>query len=109
MNLNESVHYGGRRYVVVGFDPISVNPQRVYLRDGESGEEVTPLLTDLLGALHAEQEEDASVAPHCLACGAPLQSGLVYGGSLRCLECRESNVPLDPLLVAAWQANGAAF
>jgi hypothetical protein len=60
------------------------------------------------GEAELEQTDDVST-PACLACGAPLESGLVHLGSLRCLECRGSNVPLDPMLVAAWRATGAAF
>jgi hypothetical protein len=37
--------------------------------------------------------------PRCYACGAPLDAPLVNAGSLRCLDCRASNAPLDPQLV----------
>jgi hypothetical protein len=48
MKRNDTVIYDGRRYVVVGFDPMSVRPQRVYLRDPKSGEERTCLYDDLM-------------------------------------------------------------
>jgi hypothetical protein len=34
----------------------------------------------------------------CLACGAPMQPTLIHVGSLRCLECRAADQPLDPTL-----------
>jgi len=34
----------------------------------------------------------------CLACGGPIEETLLWVGSLRCLECRDSHRPLDPLL-----------
>ena len=37
-------------------------------------------------------------APRCFACGEPLDRPLVNAGSLRCLDCREANAPLDPRL-----------
>ena len=51
MELNDTLIYDGRRYIVVGFDPMSVRPQRVYLRDVTSGEEVTRLYEDLMSAV----------------------------------------------------------
>jgi hypothetical protein len=30
-------------------------------------------------------------------------------GSLRCLDCRDANAPLDPELVEQWQDGGAHF
>ena len=45
----------------------------------------------------------------CLACGKLLSSALARLGSLRCLECRESEAQLDPELVALWQQRGAPF
>ena len=48
MELNDTVIFDGRRYVVVGVDPMSVRPQRVYLRDLNGGEEVTRLYDDLM-------------------------------------------------------------
>jgi hypothetical protein len=47
MELNDIVVFAGRRFIVVGFDPMSVSPQRAYLRDVKTGEEV-PLLYDEL-------------------------------------------------------------
>jgi hypothetical protein len=38
----------------------------------------------------------------CLACGGPMEEPLKRLGSLRCLDCRDSQRPLDPSL-----ANGA--
>lgn len=37
-------------------------------------------------------------APRCFACGEPLDRPLVNAGSLRCLDCRATNAPLDPQL-----------
>ncbi len=51
MELSDVIFYDGRRYRVVGFDPLSVTPQRVYLRDLETGEEVTRLCEELLAAV----------------------------------------------------------
>jgi hypothetical protein len=48
MELNDIVVYDGRRYIVVGFDPMSVSPQRAYLRDVKTGEEVPLLYDDLM-------------------------------------------------------------
>jgi hypothetical protein len=55
----------------------------------------------------ATLELDAEVDErHCLACSRPVDDGV---GSLRCLDCREDNIALDPRLVAQWQATGAHF
>jgi hypothetical protein len=44
-------------------------------------------------------EELADAAePRCYACGEPLDRPLVNAGSLRCLDCRATNAPLDPQL-----------
>jgi hypothetical protein len=51
MELSDIVVFDGRRYIVVGFDPMSVSPQRAYLRDMKTGEEVSPLYDDLLRQL----------------------------------------------------------
>jgi hypothetical protein len=61
MELNDTVVYNGRRFLVVGFDPMSVRPQRVYLRDLKSGEEVPLLYDDLL-----KQASEASGRRHRL-------------------------------------------
>ena len=45
----------------------------------------------------------------CLTCNEPIEEPLALLGSLRCLACREANTPLDPTLVAEWQARGAKF
>ena len=37
----------------------------------------------------------------CLACGSALEEPLRLVGSLRCLDCRGANEPIDPALVAA--------
>lgn len=37
----------------------------------------------------------------CLACGGALDEPLRLVGSLRCLECREANAPIDPAFVGA--------
>jgi hypothetical protein len=43
-------------------------------------------------------EEAAVEVPRCYACGEPLDRPLVTAGSLRCLDCRATNAPLDPQL-----------
>jgi hypothetical protein len=45
----------------------------------------------------------------CLACGQPLDMPLSLAGSLRCADCRDDNVPLDPKLAGDWQQEGAQF
>jgi hypothetical protein len=40
----------------------------------------------------------------CLACGAVTEAGLSFVGSLRCLDCRQADAALSPLLVQQWQA-----
>jgi hypothetical protein len=63
MELNDVLVYAGRRYRVVGFDPVSVTPQRVYLRDLDSGEEVMRLYEDLLAAvLRTAHDSDPGAA-----------------------------------------------
>lgn len=41
MKIDEVIVLGGRRYRVVGFDPLGVAPRRVYLRDLATGDEVS--------------------------------------------------------------------
>jgi hypothetical protein len=41
------------------------------------------------------------VALRCLACGRGLDEPLAAVGSLRCLDCRAANAPLNEHLVAA--------
>lgn len=36
-----------------------------------------------------------------------MDNGLTFAASLRCADCRDGDVPLDPRLVAQWQAGGA--
>jgi hypothetical protein len=36
----------------------------------------------------------------CLACGRPLDDALALAGSLRCLDCRESNAALTTQLMS---------
>ena len=48
MKLNDIVVFAGRRFVVVGFDPMGATPQRAYLRDVKTGEEVPFLYDDLM-------------------------------------------------------------
>jgi hypothetical protein len=57
MELSDIVVFDGRRYIVVGFDPMSVSPQRAYLRDMKTGEEVSPLYDDLLKQLRETYSE----------------------------------------------------
>jgi hypothetical protein len=44
---------------------------------------------------------------HCLACGKQLDAQLSMAGSLRCLDCRTVEAPLNPQLVALWQKRGS--
>jgi hypothetical protein len=55
----------------------------------------------------ADSAEDDPV--FCLSCGAEIGAELVFLGSLRCMECRGGDVPLDPALTARWLARGASF
>jgi len=55
----------------------------------------------------ASGESGATADPVCLACGRPLEIGLQFPSSLRCLECRETGALLDPAVVERWQAEGA--
>jgi hypothetical protein len=48
MELNDIVVHNGRRLILVGFDPMSVKPQRAYLRDLKTGEELRLLSDDLM-------------------------------------------------------------
>jgi hypothetical protein len=45
----------------------------------------------------------------CLARGKSLEGPLSTLGSLRCLDCREANAPLNAELVALWQQQGSHF
>jgi hypothetical protein len=57
---------------------------------------------------HEQPEKDSNAHEHaCLSCGARLRETLDRLGSLRCLDCREEDKPLDPELVLAWQTRGA--
>jgi hypothetical protein len=60
-------------------------------------------------AKQSSDERDAPDAslPSCLACGALIEKGLTFLGSLRCVECRDKDAPLQPLLVGVWTAAGA--
>jgi hypothetical protein len=57
---------------------------------------------------HAKQEKPQRVM-HCLACGKQLDAPLSMAGSLRCLDCRAVEAPLNPQLVALWQKRGSNF
>jgi hypothetical protein len=46
---------------------------------------------------------------HCLACGKKLDATLSTAGSLRCLDCRAVEAPLNPELVVLWQKRGSNF
>lgn len=46
-------------------------------------------------------EEVAGEGPCCYSCGEPVELPLVSVGSLRCLDCRVINAPLDPQLAPA--------
>jgi hypothetical protein len=43
----------------------------------------------------------------CLACGQRLEVPLSRAGSLRCGDCRDGNVPLDPQLVEDREQQGS--
>jgi hypothetical protein len=43
----------------------------------------------------------------CFACGEPLDLPLVNAGSLRCLDCRATNAPLDPELAPSSSPDAA--
>jgi hypothetical protein len=45
----------------------------------------------------------------CLACGRPIEETLWWVGSLRCLECRDIQRPLDPSLAKAPEKTAAPF
>jgi hypothetical protein len=45
----------------------------------------------------------------CLACGGPMEEPLKRLGSLRCLDCRDSQRPLDPSLTEARVDVGTVF
>lgn len=51
----------------------------------------------------AKREPDRATVRFCLACGKPLEPTLQLLGSLRCLDCRDTQAPLDPVLVALSQ------
>jgi hypothetical protein len=80
MELNDIVVYDGRRHIVVGFDPMSVNPQRACLRDVKTAEQVPLLYDDLMKQLcdadahsrrsHGEQQPDKSSSSSGGATGA---------------------------------------
>jgi len=55
---------------------------------------------------HAKQEKPQRVL-HCLACGKQLNAPLSTAGSLRCLDCRAREAPLNRELVALWQKRGS--
>jgi hypothetical protein len=44
----------------------------------------------------------------CLACGDELPEPLLLAGSLRCQDCRDADVPLDPDLCARAEQDEAA-
>jgi hypothetical protein len=48
MERNDIIVFEGRRYLVVGFDPMSVRPRRVYLEDVRTREARECLYEDLL-------------------------------------------------------------
>jgi hypothetical protein len=66
------------------------------------------------GAAHADGDADkrdplTALPLLCLACGALIEKGLTFVGSLRCVECRDKGAPLQPSLVELWHAAGAPF
>jgi hypothetical protein len=63
MAIGDHVLYNGRRYLLIGIDPMSVTDRRAQLEDLESGERVRVLLDDV---------EDLQDLPPC----APEPSGV---------------------------------
>jgi hypothetical protein len=57
---------------------------------------------------HAKQKGPQPVM-HCLACGKRLNAPLSTTGSLRCLDCRADEAPLNSELVGLWQKRGSNF
>lgn len=55
------------------------------------------------------KQENPQRVMHCLACGKKLDVTLSTAGSLRCLDCRAIEAPLDPELVVLWQKRGSNF
>jgi hypothetical protein len=49
--------------------------------------------------------EEKQVGLRCLACGRRLEESLAVLGSLRCLDCRESNAALKESAQAAAEAS----
>jgi hypothetical protein len=62
-------------------------------------------------ATQSSDERDPldALPPACLACGALIERGLTFVGSLRCVECRDNAAPLQPSLVDLWHTVGAPF
>jgi hypothetical protein len=57
---------------------------------------------DRVGVVNGAGELEASLVESsmaCLSCGAGIVGALSVLGSLRCLDCRSANSPLDPWLV----------
>jgi hypothetical protein len=55
----------------------------------------------------ATDAEAKRIGLRCLACGRRLQESLAVLGSLRCLDCRESNAALKSQLTSEQEARSA--
>ena len=62
-----------------------------------------------VASLSESKNETMHENVRCLACGKRLETPLSGVGSLRCLDCRDRNAPLDPELVTLWQKRGSHF
>ena len=60
-------------------------------------------------SLSEEREPLTPLLFPCLACGALIEKGLTFVGSLRCVACRDDDAPLQPMLVELWNSEGARF
>ena len=81
-------------------------------RRGAIGEPAQSLRVDHLddvASLSESKNETMHENVRCLACGKRLETQLSGVGSLRCLDCRDRNAPLDPELVTLWQKRGSHF
>jgi hypothetical protein len=47
LHVGDRVTYGGRRFVVRGFTPLSVEPRCLHLEDAETGEQVDALADEV--------------------------------------------------------------
>jgi hypothetical protein len=60
-----------------------------------------------VASLSEHEKQEKQRVMHCLACGNQLDAPLSMAGSLRCLDCRTVEAPLNPQLVALSQKRGS--